>query len=268
MTKFQKIFKGVYLLFKTPSLINLILNSSIAKKQYLQKKHPNKTQLPTVSIDDIIPNFNETLSTFSFLGGGSLPTDIMLLKSLCKQTKNCSYFEIGTWRGESVVNVAEVAKECFTLNLSKKEIEALGMPKKYADLHGFYSKEKENITHLFGNSLTFDFAGLHKKFDVIFIDGSHEYDFVKNDTQKIFQHLIHENSIVVWHDYAYDPENIRYEVLAGILDGIPHNYKDNLYHVSNTLCAIYLPQKTQSKLLNYPLKPIHKFEITAKIKKL
>jgi hypothetical protein len=44
-----------------------------------------------------------------------------------------------------------VAKESFTLNLSKQEISALGMAEKYANLHGFFSKGKENITHLFGN---------------------------------------------------------------------------------------------------------------------
>ena len=134
MNKFKKIFLAIKLLSKKPSLINLIIGSDERWDGYLLKKHPKKTRLPIVSIEDIIPDFNETLHTFSFLGGGSLPTDIMLLKGLCAKTPNSNYFEIGTWRGESVVNVAETAKECFTLNLSKQEISDLGMSKKYADL--------------------------------------------------------------------------------------------------------------------------------------
>ena len=131
MNKIQKIIKGIGILFKNPSLINLILDSEFYWKNYLKRNQNNLLQLPTVDILDVIENPSE-LNQYSFLGGGSLPTDIVLLKSLAKQIRNCSYFEIGTWRGESVVNVAETAKECYTLNLSKEEIIAEGFPENYA----------------------------------------------------------------------------------------------------------------------------------------
>ena len=142
MNKIQKIIKGIGILFKNPSLINLILDSEFYWKNYLKRNQNNLLQLPTVDILDVIENPSE-LNQYSFLGGGSLPTDIVLLKSLAKQIRNCSYFEIGTWRGESVVNVAETAKECYTLNLSKEEIIAEGFPENYANLHGALSKEKK-----------------------------------------------------------------------------------------------------------------------------
>tara|TARA_R110001583_G_scaffold34847_6_gene116639 strand:+ start:9585 stop:10391 length:807 start_codon:yes stop_codon:yes gene_type:complete len=268
MKKLQKLLKGFQLLFQEPSLINLVLESDLTWKKQLQKKHNSIFSLPVIEVDELIPNFNETLNTFSFLGGGSMPTDILLLKGLAKQIDNCSYFEIGTWRGESVVNVAEAAKDCYTLNLSKEEITALGLPQKYADLHGFFSKDKTNITHLFGNSITFDYKNLNKKFDLIFIDGNHKYDFVKADTQNIFKHLVHENSIVVWHDYAYTPELIRSEVLLGILDGIPSQYKNKLYQVSNSMCAIYTNQKLKTSVFDSIKTPTKKFEINVKIQKI
>lgn len=265
MNKINKLYIAFKLLLKQPSLVNLILNSDYNWHLLLSKKHPLKKQLLQVKIEDLIPNFNETLTTFSFLGGGSLPTDIMLLKGLAKQIENCIYFEIGTWRGESVINVSTTAKQCYTLNLSKKEILNLKLPKKYADLHAFFSKKKENIIHLEGNSMDYDFSSLHKKFDLIFIDGNHTYDFVKNDTQKVFKHLMKENTIVVWHDYAYTPEKMRPEVLLGILDGIPKHCKENLYHVSNTMCAIYI----NKKITTYPFEsiktPDKKFIINAKV---
>lgn len=266
MSKLLKILQALQLLIKKPSLVNLLLNSEYRWNDYLQRKHPNKQQLSAIQIHQLIPNFNQTLLTWSFLGGGSIPTDIMLLKALAQNIKNCSYFEIGTWRGESVVNVADVAKECYTLNLSKKEIKELQLSEKYAELHGFFSKEKDNITHLFGNSVTYDFKKLNKKFDLVFIDGDHTYEFVKTDTKNIFKHLTHEKTIVVWHDYALHPEKVRSEVLAGILDGIPPNKKDHIYHVSNTMCAIYYPFKIEHNLEEYPIKPNKKFEVTAKIK--
>ena len=268
MTKLQKIIKAISLLIKKPSLVNLIVNSDYFWKKHLINHHNKITSLPIIEIDELIPNFNESLNTFSFLGGGSMPTDIVLLKGLAKQINNCSYFEIGTWRGESAINVAEVANECYTLNLSKQEILELGLPKKYADLHGFFSKDKDNIYHICGNSINFDFKSLNQKFDLIFIDGNHKYDFVKNDTQKIFEHLVHNNTIVVWHDYAYTPELIRPEVLAGILDGIPTQYKNNLYQVSNSMCAIYINKQFKTSDFESPITPTKNFRLNIKIEQL
>ena len=192
----------------------------------------------------------------------------MLLKGIAQQFKECKYFEIGTWRGESVINVAETAKTCYTLNLSSDEIIDLGLKKEYADLHGFFSKNKKNIKHLYGNSMNFNFDGLNKKFDLIFIDGNHKYEYVKNDTEKVFENLIHENSIIVWHDYAYTPEYPRAEVLAGILDGVPKHLHNNLHHVSNTMCAIFTNRNFDSNAVEFPVKPLKTFKLQANLVKL
>ncbi|AMC10673.1 hypothetical protein Lupro_05190 [Lutibacter profundi] len=84
MTKINKIIKTIFLLFKKLSFINLILENDAVWKNYLVKNHTSKTSLPIIEINDLIPNFNGTLEVFSFLGGGSLPTDILLLKELSK----------------------------------------------------------------------------------------------------------------------------------------------------------------------------------------
>ena len=55
--------------------------------------------------------------------------------------------------------------------------------------------------------------------------------------------LVHDESIVVWHDYSYFPEQIRFEVLAGILDGIDQINREQLFFVSKTKCAIFLKAK-------------------------
>jgi len=268
MGKLSKLFKTLKLVAKQPGLINHILNSDDVWKDYIKNKTLGKATLPIVAIEDVIPNFNEQLDYFTFLGGGSLPTDIMLLKALAGQIKDCNYFEIGTFRGESVVNVAQYAKECYTLNLSKQEIIDLKLPDHFADVIGFFSKDKPNIIHLEGDSLTFDYKGLNQKFDLIFIDGNHTFEYVKSDTINVFNHLMHENTVVVWHDYAYTPEKTRPEILAAILEGVPKNEHKNLYHVSNTLCAIY----TKKSFKTYPFEavsvPKKVFNITAKVKPL
>ena len=67
--------------------------------------------------------------------------------------------------------------------------------------------------------MTFDFADYYGKYDMVFIDGDHHYDSVKKDTETAFKLLKDNRSIIVWHDYGLDPETIRWDVLAAILDG-------------------------------------------------
>lgn len=268
MNKFSKTVKAITEIIKNPWLLNHVLADDTVWNKYLLKNYNLKNGLPVVSLDKLISNSSETLDCVAFLDGSSLITDFALLKSLCKRFNDCSYFEIGTWRGESVINVADSCKECYTLNLSKEEIILLGLSEKYADLHGFFSKGKSNIHHLTGNSLQFDFKNLNKKFDVVFIDGDHRYDYVKADTANVFKHLIHENSIVVWHDYAYNPEKIRPEVLAAILDGIPAEYRKHLYHASNTMCAIFIREQFSTTELQDPTTPDKIFKINIQSKNI
>lgn len=264
MNKIKKTFTAFAEIIKKPWLLNLILQENSVWENKVTKNYNLPHGFPQIQLNDLFPDFAEELNSFSFMGGGSLPTDIALLKSLCRKFENATYFEIGTWRGESVRNVADVAKECFTLNLSKQQMINLGMNEKYADAHAFFSKGLPNVTHLEGDSRTFDYAGLNKKFDVIFIDGNHHHDFVVSDTKKVFENLIHANSIVVWHDYAFNPEKVRFELMHAILDGVPKEFHSNLYHVANTMCAIFVKGSFESNYLQAYNNPIVTFKVDLK----
>lgn len=259
MTKLQKLIKSIRYIIRQPSLVNLILDQNDIRKQEFQKSYSKFISLPEVSLDDIFKQDFESSVDLFILDGGSLPTDLALLKTLAKD--KTSYFEIGTWRGESVWNVAKEIEDCTTLNLSKAEMKALGWNKKYAELHGVLSKKNPKILHLEGNTKTFDFAGLNKKYDLIFIDGDHSYEMVKHDTEQVFRHLVHDNSIVVWHDYAYNPEKIRYEVFKAILDGTPEEFHKNLYHPQNTMCAIFSRENYKTSNFESPKQPEYLFKV-------
>ena len=262
----QKLQRILRLLFHEPRYLNVLLEYD----PYWQKKSSEyglQAGLPVIELAQFITPESTVIEPFAFLDGGSLPTDIALLSGLAQQINDCRYFEIGTWRGESVANVARFAKSCDTLNLSPEELRKLGLSEAYIDAHAFFSKDLNNVNHLYGNSKTFDFEGLKQKFDLVFIDGDHHYEFVKNDTQRVFRDLIHENTIVVWHDYAHDPEHPRFEVLAGILDGLPHDLHQYLYHVENTLCAIFIRRKLPVTIMEYPSTVNNLFKINFEINK-
>lgn len=242
------------------------------EKEYLIKiknKYPNYINgLPVINISEFISGKNDVIEPYTFLGGNSLPTDIALLRSLAKQLANCQYFEIGTWRGESAANLADVAAQCITLNLPDSTMIEKGLFKNYIEMHRYFSKHLKNVIHLQHDSLTFDFSKYKNSMDLIFVDGDHHYREVQSDTKNVFNLLRNESSVIVWHDYGFDPEHIRYEVLAGILDGCPPDKLQYLYHVSDTKCAIFIQKKFNSKTLKPNQNPDKYFSVTLTEKKI
>ena len=231
---------------------------------YVREKHGFPNGLPQVDILGLFPDFRETVSPYAFLEGSSLPVDLALLKALARHSKECDYFEIGRWRGESTANVAQVARSCTSMSLSDEDMRRIGFNKSEREQDGFFSKSLDNVTHIQADSQTYDFSKLGNKFDLIFVDGDHHKAAITSDTANVFTLLKDENSVIVWHDYGESPERVRWAVLAGILDGCPEQFKKNLYHVSNTLCAVYMPGKFATRETVFPATPDKRFSLEIK----
>lgn len=203
--------------------------------------------LPEIEMNEISGNRPVHLQVCGFLVGGSTVPDYALLKAACEfcaqkhgDDYQADYLEIGTWRGESIINVMESDKvsSAYSVTLSM-ESEKNSEVKKNANFFlTHYHSEK--FHQIFANSMTFDFSTLKKKFDVIFIDGDHSYAGILNDTIKAEPLLKDEHSIIVWHDYMYDPETLRPSTLHAIRAGLSKEKQSHVYHVKNTLCAIYI----------------------------
>lgn len=267
MKKFEKVR-----LFITHPFDLLSSGLNVQKEEYYRSRIRKKysiEQLPTIDICELLPGFSESIINYTFLDGTSLVIDIMLLKSLARSFKDCAYLEIGSWRGESISNVYEVTGDCTSVTLSEEELKGKGKTDGYAKAHGIFSKGLKTIKTIEQNSQKFDFSSLNKKFDLIFIDGDHSYEGVLNDTIKTFSLRRDNNSIIVWHDYGFSTEMVRYSVLNAILDGIPVKDHSNLYHVSNTLCAVYIGNKKfNAYYTKFPSTPDKIFSITLKSTKL
>ena len=241
-------------LVREPALLNHILAADESGWRRAALLHagrwPDLTAvgLPVTPLTALLPAAGDSVAPFAFGGGGSLPTDLLLLRALVRRAGPAArYFEIGTWRGESAAAVAPLAAMVATLNLSPEQLRALRLSEVYIGQHGHFSRSFPNVTHLLGDSATFDYAALPGgPFDVIFIDGDHRYQAVRTDTARVFEHLVGPRTAVVWHDAARQPGQPRWEVLAGILDGLPAQLPGQLYAVSHTLCALYVPNTRPS----------------------
>lgn len=255
MSKIGKAIKAFWWILRKPVLLNRVLTDEDTWQSYVQKKYHLPGGLPVVEMDQLISAGPVSLGPMTYLDGGSLPTDMMLLAGLAQGIENCTYFEIGTWRGESAATVASRAQSCHTLCLADEEMLKMGMHPNTIASHGLFLRGLPNVTQLRGDSRSFDFAQLNRKFDLIFIDGDHHYDFVKSDTENIFRHLVHDKSIVIWHDYGFHPDQVRFEVMAAILDGVGQERKGLVYHVAHTKCAIYTGEKIPSLSASFPVVP-------------
>ena len=266
MNKFRKGLKALKQIVKRPYLLNLVLNSEEGFRNEVVRKYALGNGLPLLQLGELFPDFSETVAPYAYLSGATMPIDIALLKAVARRQGVKSYFEIGTWRGESVANVASVVPHCVTLNLSREDVIALTGDERYAEAHASFSKNLPNVTHLQGNSQTFDFSPFRGQFDMVFIDGDHHYEAVLKDTRNAFDLLRDEQSVIVWHDYGYDPETIRWSVLQAIWEGTPAEKRPNLYHVANTMCALFIPGRLKAGKLIPNEIPGHYFEVGLKIK--
>ncbi len=265
--KLKKLFKALGLIIRKPYLLNAVLQNEERFHASVRLIHPSagKNGLPQIDFKDIADTELQA-APYAFLDGGSLPTDLILLKSLVASYNESQYFEIGTWRGESVANVSSCAKQCYTLNQSVEEMQAMGLSKQLINQLRFFSKDLQNVTHLTGNSSSFDYSEFHGKMDVVFVDGDHTYEGVKNDTEKAISLLRNEDSVIVWHDYAHNPDTVRWEVFQGILDGLPKNLHSHLYAVSNTKCAILSRKSWNTTEPVSPSTPNKAFDVSVQIR--
>jgi hypothetical protein len=117
---------------------------------------------------------------------------------ICHLVRSCqsqALFEIGTFDGKTTLHLAANASsdaKVFTLDLPQSDMahtdlrilsgERIFVDKDKSGSAFAESPFQAKITQLFGDSATFDFTPFVDRTDFVFIDGSHSYEYVVNDT--------------------------------------------------------------------------------------
>ena len=176
-------------------------------------KHQS-SRLKTVILDDyckLVPDVLCSLSPSLF--GETPPHDILALCTLVRMAAPKRVFEFGTFTGRTTLNLALNSppdSKIFTLDLSDEERLGLGeqrwentFPQSMIGEKYRVSEHAHRITQLLGDSTKFDTSPYAHSMDFIFIDGCHDYEFVKSDTGKALE-MLAPGGTIAWHDYVPD----------------------------------------------------------------
>jgi predicted O-methyltransferase YrrM len=171
-------------------------------------------RLPKVSVFDILNGDTaiRILEPEQRAGNVSL-LEMLVINTLVARLAPSVLFEIGTFDGRTTLNVtanAAANAETFTLDLPPEELGRTAYALDYHDEH-YVNKEssgqrfvetgwRKQIIQLFGDSAKFDFTPHFRTVNFVFIDGSHAYDYVKNDSYVALD-LVTPPAVIVWHDY-------------------------------------------------------------------
>jgi glycosyltransferase involved in cell wall biosynthesis len=208
-------------------------------RTYVLDNYGYERGLPVVDLSDVFPNLEETVTAHDFLEYRALPTDVVLLKGLAKRSRACKCLQIGAWREESTANIAAVAQECISVNVSDEDFQKLGFSGSFIAERASYHGDTKDVTY---NSCTFDCTNFRDYFDLVFVDGHRSSESLKLVTENAFDLSKGTGSTIVWHGYISTPGEINWQVLAGILDGCPESRLNDLYYVSGTSCVICLDE--------------------------
>jgi len=145
-------------------------------------------------------------------------SELAILAALARQCRpGSNIFEIGTFDGRTTLNLALNAPESckiHTLDLppelatkyalaegERHMVEKPAPGARYKEYRGSNPGAIARIHQLLGDSAAFDYSPHQKSCSLIFVDGSHAYDYALSDTRAALE-MVETGGIIVWHDYG------------------------------------------------------------------
>jgi len=153
-------------------------------------------------------------------GNVSVPELALLALAASNTAPGSEIIEIGTFNGRTALNLAINAPRgvsIATLDLPADQASALAIEqseRRYVDkaVPGALLRACEEPWRLFagrvvqmhGDSASFDWSAHCGRAGLVFVDGSHAYDYVRKDSETAMR-LVQPGGVVLWHDYGVWP---------------------------------------------------------------
>jgi len=176
------------------------------------------TQLPEVSWKDCTKRRSMKILEHEKENGNVRISELGILSAFAADCRDgTNLFEIGTFDGRTTLNFAlNSPAQCtiYTLDLppdletrfslAEGERHMIDKPKpgsRYERHRKTYPNAIGKIHQLLGDSAAFDFSPFIDSSSLVFVDGSHHFDYVMSDSKAAMAMAI-MGGVVVWHDYG------------------------------------------------------------------
>jgi len=167
----------------------------------------------------------------------------LVLGAMCKLLECKTVFEIGTYLGHTTWLLAHNSPDVHVWTLDLPSLDAVRELKyEVTDREYFVAwnrgarflgtPEAARITQLFGDSATFDFSPYYRKMDLVFIDGSHSYDYVRSDSDAAIR-MLSDHGTIVWDDYLYYPG------IYQVVNDLSAHLEPPIFHIVGTRLAVW-----------------------------
>jgi hypothetical protein len=208
-----------------------------------------KTTLPVADWREVIDPAPVRLLQARKSSGDVNLAELAILASAAAATRvGEEIIEIGTFDGRTTLNLAINARphlDVFTIDLPPDVApkfalaagEAAFVQKPRSGRHFRQAPPEwvaaaKRITQLFGDSARFDWSAHFGRAGLVFVDGSHAYDYVIADTD-IAIRLVTNKGMVIWHDYGV------WDGVTRALEEIEASRHLGLRHVRGTSLVVW-----------------------------
>ncbi|MEJ0076271.1 MAG: class I SAM-dependent methyltransferase [Alphaproteobacteria bacterium] len=207
------------------------------------------TRLPVVRWQEVLPRRPVSIVEPQKRSGDVNLAELAVLASAAAAaTSGDEIAEIGTFDGRTTLNFAVNAPlqlSIFTLDLppdtaprfdlaagERAYVEKPRSGRHFAEPRAEFAAAAARITQAYGDSAAFDWSSHFGRAALVFVDGSHAYDYVIADSDTAFR-LVADKGMVIWHDYGV------WEGVTRALEEIEASRHLGLRHIRGTSLVVW-----------------------------
>lgn len=188
---------------------------SLRRRPEPEPVHPTLL-IPDIAMADVMdPECRIRILAPDTADGNVSVDELAIINALVAKHQPHAIFEIGTFDGRTTLNMAAHLPQggtVYTLDLPPEKMGRTKLNVAVGD-RKFIRKDgsgarfdgtrwADRIRQLYGDSAAFDYSPYTGKMDLVFVDGSHSYDYVKRDTETALNLIRPDAGIILWHDYG------------------------------------------------------------------
>ncbi|MGP8200067.1 MAG: O-methyltransferase [Limisphaerales bacterium] len=209
-----------------PRRLSHVLGAALAASDEVVDRSCDLLCFPSVHPHDLLPEsgypgmvrlalFPKSYASISMIETASL---ILLMK----KAGAGNVFEFGTFKGISVTQFAlnlpadslictlDLPDEMSNTKFAITDPGDLGIAIETGKGSLVPPELRPRVTFIQQDSAALDISPYAGRMDFVFVDGAHNYDYIKNDSEKAWQ-MLRNGGIIAWHDCRpQDPDVVRY----------------------------------------------------------